>query len=351
MASVFSLVLPCIPRVERGAYGQKCRGSKFFVRKTRKHAVIRACSEQTPPALHSTSQEITMTAANFVLPLFIHEGEDDVPNEAMPDCNILGWRHGLLDEVYKARDVGVKSFLLLPALKPPTMGETFSDNDLIPRTICLLKDKYHDIVIYTDVALDPYSCHGFDGVIMNDETVHQLCKQAVSHARAGADVVKSSDMMDGHARAIRTSLNEEGFHDVSIMSCASKYVYNSPIGGPLDSCVFDYFVDKFNGSFQMDRANCKALIEIEDISEGVDILLANAFLHIVGLLRDNSCLPIAAYQQSSGEYSMLKFGGRHKLLDEEKEMMQSLLLFRMVGADIILTHFARQAAALLAGEK
>jgi porphobilinogen synthase len=166
--------------------------------------------------------------------LFIHEGEDDAPIGAMPGCYRLGWRHGLLDEVYKARDVGVNSFVLFPkvpdALKTPTGDEAYNDNGLVPRTIRLLKDKFPDIVIYTDVALDPYSSDGHDGivredgVIMNDETVYQLCKQAVSQARAGADVVSPSDMMDGRVGALRAALDAEGFHDVSIMSYTAKYV-------------------------------------------------------------------------------------------------------------------------------
>ncbi|XP_020264421.1 delta-aminolevulinic acid dehydratase, chloroplastic-like isoform X2 [Asparagus officinalis] len=178
-------------------------------------------------ALRASFQETHLTPANLVLPLFIHEGENDTPIEAMPGCFRLGWKHGLLDEVNKARDVGVNSFVLFPkipdALKSPTGDEAYNDNGLVPRTIRLLKDKFPDIVIYTDVALDPYSSDGHDGivredgVIMNDETVHQLCKQAVSQARAGADVVSPSDMMDGRVGAIRAALDAEGFENVLIM--------------------------------------------------------------------------------------------------------------------------------------
>ncbi|KAI8005155.1 hypothetical protein LOK49_LG08G01589 [Camellia lanceoleosa] len=287
------------------------------------------------PALRAAFQETILTPANFVYPLFIHEGEEDTPIGAMPGCYRLGWRHGLVEEVSKARDVGVNSVVLFPkvpdALKSPTGVEAYNDNGLVPRAIRLLKDKYPDLVIYTDVALDPYSSDGHDGivredgVIMNDETVHQLCKQAVSQARAGADIVSPSDMMDGRVGAIRAALDAEGFHHVSIMSYTANY--------------------------QMNPANYReALVEAhEDKSEGADILLVKPglpYLDIIRLLHDNSPLPIAAYQVS-GEYSMIKAGGVLKMIEEERVMMESLMCLRRAGADIILTYFALQAARCL----
>ncbi|KAL6603526.1 hypothetical protein ACP70R_043887 [Stipagrostis hirtigluma subsp. patula] len=301
------------------------------------------------PALRAAFQETTISPANFVLPLFIHEGEDDAPIGAMPGCYRLGWRHGLLDEVYKARDVGVNSFVLFPkvpdALKSPTGDEAYNDNGLVPRTIRLLKDKFPDIVIYTDVALDPYSSDGHDsivredGVIMNDETVYQLCKQAVSQARAGADVVSPSDMMDGRVGAIRAALDAEGY--------ASSFY--GPFREALDSNP--RFGDK--KTYQMNPANYReALLETAaDEAEGADILLVKPglpYLDVIRLLRDNSALPIAAYQVS-GEYSMIKAGGALGMVDEEKVMMESLMCLRRAGSDIILTYFARQAATVLSG--
>ncbi|WVZ78604.1 hypothetical protein U9M48_026289 [Paspalum notatum var. saurae] len=323
------------------------------------------------PTLRAAFQETTISPANFVLPLFIHEGEDDAPIGAMPGCYRLGWRHGLLEEVYKARDVGVNSFVLFPkvpdALKSPTGDEAYNDNGLVPRTIRLLKDKFPDIVIYTDVALDPYSSDGHDGivredanhwlvclasgVIMNDETVYQLCKQAVSQARAGADVVSPSDMMDGRVGALRAALDAEGFHDVSIMSYTAKYAssFYGPFREALDSNP--RFGDK--KTYQMNPANYReALIETAaDEAEGADILLVKPglpYLDVIRLLRDNSALPIAAYQVS-GEYSMIKAGGALGMIDEQKVMMESLMCLRRAGADIILTYFARQAAGVLCG--
>ncbi|KAK4391064.1 Delta-aminolevulinic acid dehydratase 1, chloroplastic [Sesamum angolense] len=288
------------------------------------------------PALRAAFQETTLSPANLVYPLFIHEGEEDTPIGAMPGCYRLGWRHGLVEEVSKARDVGVKALCYFQKfLMSSTGDEAYNENGLVPRTIRLLKDKYPDLVIYTDVALDPYSSDGHDGivredgVIMNDETVHQLCKQAVAQARAGADVVSPSDMMDGRVGAIRAALDAEGFQHVSIMAYTAKY--------------------------QMNPANYReALVETrEDESEGADILLVKPglpYLDIIRLLRDNSPLPIAAYQVS-GEYSMIKAGGVLKMIDEERVMMESLMCLRRAGADIILTYFALQAARCLCGEK
>ncbi|KAH1245374.1 Delta-aminolevulinic acid dehydratase, chloroplastic [Glycine max] len=254
----------------------------------------------------------------------------------MPGCYRLGWRHGLVEEVAKARDVGVNSVVLFPkipdALKSPTGDEAYSENGLVPRTIRLLKDKYPDLVIYTDVALDPYSSDGHDGivredgVIMNDETVHQLCKQAVAQAQAGADVVSPSDMMDGRVGALRAALDAEGFQHR---------------GTRLKPPVWR-------------QENRGSVTEMrEDESEGADILLVKPglpYLDIISLLRDNSPLPIAAYQVS-GEYAMIKAAGALKMIDEEKVMMESLMCLRRAGADIILTYSALQAARCLCGEK
>lgn len=320
-------------------------------RRNRKSATLRAAFQET-----------TISPANFILPLFIHEGEEDTPIGAMPGCYRLGWKHGLIEEVYKARDVGVNSLVLFPkipdALKSPTGDESYNENGLVPRAIRLLKDKYPDLVIYTDVALDPYSSDGHDGivredgVIMNDETVHQLCKQAVAQARAGADVVSPSDMMDGRVAAIRLALDREGFQDVSIMSYTAKYAsaFYGPFREALDSNP--RFGDK--KTYQMNPGNYReALIEsCTDEEEGADILMvkpAMPYLDVIRLLRDNTSLPISAYQVS-GEYSMIKAAAAKGMLDETKAMMESLLCIKRAGADAILTYFALQAARHLCAD-
>uniref|UniRef100_A0A0D6R542 Delta-aminolevulinic acid dehydratase n=2 Tax=Spermatophyta TaxID=58024 RepID=A0A0D6R542_ARACU len=313
-------------------------------------------------ALRRAFQETTISPANFILPLFIHEGEEDTPIGAMPGCYRLGWRHGLIEEVYKARDVGVNSVVLFPkipdALKSATGEEAYNENGLVPRAIRLLKDKYPDLVIYTDVALDPYSSDGHDGivredgVIMNDETVHQLCKQAVAQARAGADVVSPSDMMDGRVAAIRLALDREGFQDVSILSYTAKYAsaFYGPFREALDSNP--RFGDK--NTYQMNPANYReALLEVvTDEEEGADMLMvkpAMPYLDVIRLLRDNSSLPIAAYQVS-GEYSMIKAAASAGMLDEKKAVLESLICIKRAGADVILTYSALQAARYLCAD-
>ncbi|KAF2291383.1 hypothetical protein GH714_023473 [Hevea brasiliensis] len=296
------------------------------------------------PTLRASFRETNLSPSNFVYPLFIHEGEEDTPIGAMPGCYRLGWRHGLVEEVAKARDVGVNSIVLFPkvpdALKSPTGDEAYNDNGLVPRAIRLLKDKFPDLVIYTDVALDPYSSDGHDGIVRED-------------GPSWGDVVSPSDMMDGRVGAIRTALDAEGFHHVSIMSYTAKYAssFYGPFREALDSNP--RFGDK--KTYQMNPANYReALIEAcEDESEGADILLVKPglpYLDIIRLLREKSPLPIAAYQVS-GEYSMIKAGGVLNMIDEERVMMESLMCLRRAGADIILTYFALQAARYLCGEK
>ena len=201
--------------------------------------------------------QTSLSPSNFLLPLFVHDGDEDIPIGAMPGCSRLGWcvplaaalrwrrkpcpdpispacrKTGLLREVKAARAVGVNSVVIFPKtpdnLKTPTGEEAFNPNGLAQRSISLLKDTFPDLEVYTDIALDPYNTMGHDGivrsdgVIMNDETVHYLCKQAVSQARAGADCVSPSDMMDGRVGCLRAALDAEGFTNVSIMSYTAKY--------------------------------------------------------------------------------------------------------------------------------
>ncbi|CAI5516963.1 unnamed protein product [Closterium sp. NIES-64] len=315
------------------------------------------------PFLREAFQESFVTPANFILPLFIHEGVDASPIGSMPGCYRLGWNTGLIEEVYKARDVGVNQVVLFPkvpdALKTPTADEAYNPDGIVMRSIRLLKDKFPDLIIYTDVALDPYNSDGHDGivredgVIMNDETVHQLCLQAVAQARAGADVVSPSDMMDGRVGAIRAALDEEGFNEVSIMSYTAKYAsaFYGPFREALDSNP--RFGDK--KTYQMNPGNYReALIETHaDESEGADILMvkpAMPYLDVIRLLRDNTALPISAYQVS-GEYAMIKAAAANGWLDEKKAVLESLLCIKRAGADVILTYFAIQAAQYLAGER
>ncbi|VVB10150.1 unnamed protein product [Arabis nemorensis] len=312
----------------------------------------RARRNRKSPIQRAAFQDTSISPANFIYPLFIHQGEVDIPIRTMPGRYILGWRQGLIKEVARARDAGVNSIMLYPkvpdALKTPTGEEAFKDNGLVPRTVRLLKDRFPELVIYTDVNFDEYSTTGHggivreDGVILNDETIHQLCKQAVSQARAGADVVCTSEMLDGSVGAVRAALDAEGFQHVSLMSY-SVYKF---IVRPFSQCGI--------GQENINPANSReALMEArEDEAEGADILMvkpALPSLDIIRSLKDRIMLPIGACQVS-GEYSMIKAAGLLKMIDEEKVMMESLIYLRRAGANLILTYFALHAATILCGE-
>jgi porphobilinogen synthase len=267
-----------------------------------------------------------------------------------------------MEEVAGARAEGVNAVVLFPAvaesLKTPKGEESYNDAGLIPKAVRMLKAQWPDLIVMTDVALDPYSSDGHDGIvrdgkIVNDETVEVLCKQAVCQARAGADVISPSDMMDGRVGAIRDALDEAGFEEVSILSYCAKYAsgFYGPFREALDSAP--RFGDK--KTYQMDPANAReALRELElDEAEGADIVMvkpAGAYLDVIRLLRDHTALPIAAYQVS-GEYAMIKAASQNGWLDEKRVALESLLAIRRAGADIIFTYYARQAARWLAEEK
>ena len=179
-------------------------------------------------------RETILTPSNFIYPIFVHAGEEDIPIASMPGQSRLGWKTGMIDKVREARAAGVNQVVVFPKtpdnLKTETAEECFNPDGLAQRSISLLKDTFPDLEVYTDVALDPYNTMGHDGmvrsdgVVMNDETVYYLCKQAVSQARAGADVISPSDMMDGRVGAIREALDAEGFTNVAIMSYTAKCV-------------------------------------------------------------------------------------------------------------------------------
>ncbi|MEM7159746.1 MAG: porphobilinogen synthase [Myxococcota bacterium] len=311
-------------------------------------------------AIRNAVRETVVGPEHFIYPLFVHEDEGDVPIGAMPGCHRHG-RKGLLAEIERAYDVGVRMIALFPAiddaLKDSTGTESYNDNGLIPRTLEAVKDRWPDLMLVTDVALDPYSSDGHDGIvsdgkILNDETVEVLCKQAVSQARAGADIIAPSDMMDGRVSAIRDALDDEGFTEVSILSYTAKYA--SAFYGPFREALDSAPKSGDKKTYQMDPANVReALREASlDESEGADMLMvkpAGAYLDVIAALREATPLPVAAYQVS-GEYAMLKAATERGWLDERKVVMESLLSIRRAGADVVLTYYARQVGAWLAGE-
>ncbi|MBC8070686.1 MAG: porphobilinogen synthase [Deltaproteobacteria bacterium] len=318
-------------------------------RRNRKSETIRAACRQT-----------TLGPQHFIYPLFVHAGDLDVPIGSMPGCARLS-PASLLAEVERARDVGVKMIALFPAiddaLKHPHGKESYNPDGLVPRMVGEIKQRWPEVMLVTDVALDPYSSDGHDGIvaadgrILNDETVAVLCKQAVAQARAGADIVAPSDMMDGRVGAIRDALDEAGFTECSILAYTAKYAsgFYGPFREALDSAP--RAGDK--KTYQMDPANAReALRELMlDEDEGADMVMvkpAGPYLDVISAVRAATSLPVAAYQVS-GEYAMLKAAAERGWLDERKVALESLLSIRRAGADVILTYYARQVAQWLAG--
>lgn len=303
-------------------------------------------------------RETRLSVDNLIYPLFIQEGDSDEPIDSMPGC--MRWSlNGLVTEVQEAEALGIKSIVLFPAidasLKTSDAKECSNDDGLVPRAIKAIKSACPEVVVITDIALDPYNSDGHDGLvsddgrILNDETIDVLCQQALCHARAGANIVAPSDMMDGRVGAIREALDDEGFTDVSIMAYTAKYAsaYYGPFRGALDSAP--KAGDK--KTYQMDPANAtEALREAAlDVDEGADFIMvkpAGPYLDIVSLLANEFEVPIAAYQVS-GEYLMICAAAEGGWIDRDKVIMESLTGIRRAGATAILTYFSKIAAKRL----
>ena len=317
------------------------------------------------PGLRAMVREHHVSAADFIYPLFVHEGASNELIGAMPGAQ--RWSlDGLLGEVGRAWDLGIRCVVLFPkvadGLKTEDGSECFNDGGLIPRAIRRIKQEHPGMTVMTDVALDPYSCDGHDGIVsndgivLNDETVEILCKQAVTQAAAGADLVGPSDMMDGRVGAIREALDDEGFSHVGIISYTAKYAsaYYGPFREALDSApraATGKPIPNDKSTYQMDPANSReALTEaLLDEQEGADIMMVKpglAYLDIIHRLRGETELPIAAYNVS-GEYAMVKAAAEKGWIDERAVVLETLLSFKRAGADLILTYHACDAAAWL----
>ncbi len=319
---------------------------------------IRPRRNRISSAIRALSRETDLTPDRFIYPLFIHAGKKDIPIQAMPGQNRLSL-DGLRKEVKRAYKLGVHAIVLFPAidnaLKTHLAEESYNDKGLVPQAIKLLKKDLPDLAVFTDVALDPYSSDGHDGLVgengyvLNDQTIQVLCKQALSHARAGATFVSPSDMMDGRVGAIRAALDSENFQNVGILSYTAKYAsaFYGPFRNALDSAP--RFGDK--KTYQMDYANAReALRETAlDEAEGADMVMvkpAGAYLDIIYRVRQATTLPVAAYQVS-GEYLMIKAAAQSGWIDEKKLVLETLTGIRRAGADMILTYFAPDAAEYL----
>jgi len=317
------------------------------------------------PAIRGLVRETTLAASHLVYPLFVHEGNDE-PIDAMPGQT--RWSlDGLVGEVGRAHGLGINAVMLFAKcpdkLKTPTGDEAANPDGLMQRAVRAVKAAHPAVCVMTDVALDPYNSDGHDGIVsdagevVNDESVAVLCRQAVSHAAAGADVVAPSDMMDGRIGAIREALDDAGHTNTGILSYTAKYAssFYGPFRGALDSApqasTDGKPIPADKSTYQMDPANAReALRELDlDVEEGADIVLvkpAVAYLDIIHRLRGATDLPIAAYHVS-GEYVMIKAAAAAGHVDERAVVMETLTGIRRAGADMILTYFAPQVAGWL----
>ena len=306
-------------------------------------------------------REHQLTVSDLIYPLFVMEGDDQkVEIPSMPG-QFRYTLDTLLKEIQEAWDLGIGAIALFPKvnddLKDNAGTESYNPDGLVPRVVKAIKNAFPEIIIVTDVALDPYSTEGHDGIvsddgeILNDETVAVLVKQAIAQATAGADIVAPSDMMDGRVGAIRQGLDQAGFFNVAILAYSAKYAssYYGPFRDALGSAP--KFGDK--KTYQMDFANAReAVREVElDILEGADMVMvkpALAYLDIIHTLKKTVNLPIAAYNVS-GEYAMVKAAAQKGWIDENAIVLETLTSMKRAGADLILTYFAKQAAQLLRG--
>ncbi len=321
------------------------------LRRTRRSASLRALVAET-----------VLSPADLIYPVFVLDGEGRTENvESMPGIERKSI-DGILEDAALAASLGIPAIALFPVIdaehKSPDGDECANPDGLVQRTVRALKAELPELTVITDVALDPYTTHGQDGIIdetgyvLNDETVEMLVRQATSHADAGVDVVAPSDMMDGRVGAIRSALEAAGHRNTLILAYAAKYA----------SCYYGPFRDAVGSAgnlggggkhnYQMDPANSdEALREVGlDLAEGADIVMvkpAMPYLDVIRRVRDEFRVPTFAYQVS-GEYAMLKAAGQNGWLDEKSAALEALLSIRRAGASAILTYYAIQAARWMA---
>tara|TARA_B110000046_G_C13001282_1_gene402276 strand:+ start:33 stop:1001 length:969 start_codon:yes stop_codon:yes gene_type:complete len=309
-------------------------------------------------------RENNLSVDDLIYPIFVTYGNNKKePIESMP--NIYRFSLDLLDkEIERVTSLGIPAITLFPKikndLKSPCGKESYNDKNLICESIRIAKKINPELGVICDVALDPFTNHGHDGIFYNDEidndkTIDILCKQAVVQAAAGCDVIAPSDMMDGRVGMIRDALDEEGFNNVQIMSYGAKYA--SAFYGPFRDAVGSLLTSstKDKKSYQMDPANAEeALKEISlDLSEGADMIIikpAMPYLDIIYRVKQEFKIPIYAYQVS-GEYSMIMGAIKNNWLDEKKTIMESMIAFKRAGCNGIITYFAPYVAQELINQK
>ena len=306
------------------------------------------------PAIRDLVRENALSPADLIQPWFVVETDDanfKKPISSMPGQSQLSLQK-LVERAGRAVDKGLRGCILfgIPKVKDPQGSQAYADEGIVQQAVRALKDKYPQFVVITDVCLCEYTSHGHCGLvrgdeILNDPTLALLAKSALSHARAGADMVAPSDMMDGRVAAIRATLDDNGFTDLPIMSYAVKYA--SSFYGPFREAAEStpQFGDR--RSHQMDPANRREALReaVADLDEGADILMvkpAMPYLDIIRDLRENFDTPIAAYHVS-GEYSMIKAAAANGWIDEQRVALESLMGIKRAGADMILTYYAEDA--------
>ena len=320
--------------------------------------LIRNRRLRTNEAIRSLVRETLITPNDFIVPLFVVEGEN-VKEEIASMPNYFRYSLDLLKkEVKELWDLGLKSVLVFVKvpdnLKDNKGTEALNAEGLMQRAVKTIKDAVPEMLVMTDVALDPYSSYGHDGIvengqIINDATKEVLAKMSLSHVQAGADFVAPSDMMDGRIKAIRELLEQENFHNAGILSYSAKYAsaFYGPFRDALDSAPG--FGDK--KTYQMDPANREEAIKetLQDIEEGADIVMVKpglCYLDIVREIKNTVNVPVAVYQVS-GEYSMLKAAAEKGWLNHDAVMLEQLTAIKRSGAQLIASYFAKDAVKLL----
>jgi porphobilinogen synthase len=301
-------------------------------------------------------RETSLSPDNFIYPLFVTHGKGVRKEISSMPGTFQQSIDNLVKDCEEVQNLGIPAVILfgIPEHKDEVGSEAYSDRGIVQHAIRAIKDRTPDLVVITDVCLCEYTSHGHcgiikNGIVQNDPTLELLAKEAVSHAKAGADMVAPSDMMDGRVGAIREALDQEGFHDIPLMSYAAKYA--SGFYGPFREAAEStpQFGDR--RSYQMDPPNSReALREVSlDIDEGADIVMvkpALPYLDIIYQIKQEFDLPVAAYNVS-GEYSMVKAGAKLGWIDGDRVMMEVLMSIKRAGADMILTYHAKEAAKLL----
>lgn len=322
------------------------------------YPIIRNRRLRRTEAIRDMAAETTVTANDFIVPLFLTEGsgvKENIPSMPGYFRYSIDTLNEELDMIQNLSLNSVLLFVMVPDNKKDNQGtEALNPSGLMQESIRHIKKQAPDLLVMTDVALDPYSSYGHDGIvadgeIVNDPTNEVLSQMAVSHADAGADFVAPSDMMDGRIGAIRNALDSKGFINTGIMSYAAKYAsgFYGPFRDALDSAPG--FGDK--KTYQMDTRNAREAVKegLMDQDEGADILMvkpALPYLDIISKMKAKTHLPIAAYQVS-GEYSMIKAAAENGWLDHDNAMMETVISIKRAGADLIASYFAKEVCTLL----